>query len=392
MRFQFSTHAAAGGNVAPSSAFENADLRITRANGGAAFSATQRSSANGITMASPFDSLTGFHDVTIDLTDDTDTGFYAAGYFYSVVLAPDETVEDSATLTGVVLVFRDRPTAGEHDAPGRLRDLAGLGRGERQRDAALWGCDSVSNPEAFFDGTGYTGTNNVIPTVTTLTATPRKRATPTRTSAHRRVRVSADIAAVHTKTTNLPSDPADHSAVIVATDAIYSRLGAPAGASVSADIAAAKTDTAAIKAKTDNLPSDPADQSLVIVATDAIYSRLGAPAGASVSADVAAVKGDSAAIKAKTDNLPASPAAVGSSMTLTSGERTSIAEALLKLDLSTITGEASRSVLNAVRFLRNKWSISGGTLTVRKEDDTTSAWTASVTQTAGNPVSEVNPA
>lgn len=34
----------------------------------------------------------------------------------------------------------------------------------------------------------------------------------------------------------------------------YARLGAPAGASVSADVAAVKTDTAAIKAKTDNLP------------------------------------------------------------------------------------------------------------------------------------------
>lgn len=52
------------------------------------------------------------------------------------------------------------------------------------------------------------------------------------------------------------------------------------------------------------------------------YARLGAPAGASLSADVAAVQ-------AKTTNLPASPAAVGSAMTLTSGERTSVADALL---------------------------------------------------------------
>lgn len=102
VRFQFSTHAAAGGNVAPSTAFEAADLRIYRANDGAAYSATQRSSSNGITMTSPFDSLTGVHDVDIDLTDNTDAGFYAAGYRYSVVLCPDETV-DSQTITGVVL-------------------------------------------------------------------------------------------------------------------------------------------------------------------------------------------------------------------------------------------------------------------------------------------------
>lgn len=76
---------------------------------------------------------------------------------------------------------------------------------------------------------------------------------------------------------------------------------------------------------------------------------------------------------------------------LTSGERTSIADALLTRDLSAVVGEAARSVLNAIRFLRNKWSISGGTLTVTKEDDSTAAWTAAVTTSAGNPVSTVDP-
>ncbi|TPI13863.1 hypothetical protein [Mesorhizobium sp. B4-1-1] len=46
---------------------------------------------------------------------------------------------------------------------------------------------------------------------------------------------------------------------------------------------------ASIEAKTGNLPSDPADQSLIVAATDAIMTRLGAPAGASVSADIAAI-------------------------------------------------------------------------------------------------------
>lgn len=63
------------------------------------------------------------------------------------------------------------------------------------------------------------------------------------------------------------------------------------------------TEIAAIKAKTDNLPTDPADESLIIAATDAIMTRLGAPAGVSVSADVAAVKTDTAAVKTKTDSL-----------------------------------------------------------------------------------------
>jgi hypothetical protein len=56
--------------------------------------------------------------------------------------------------------------------------------------------------------------------------------------------------------------------------------------------APANSDITAIKVKTDNLPSDPADQSLIVAATDAVMGRLGAPAGASMSADIAAVKTD----------------------------------------------------------------------------------------------------
>jgi hypothetical protein len=68
-----------------------------------------------------------------------------------------------------------------------------------------------------------------------------------------------------------------------------------------------------------------------------------------------------------------------------------IADALLKRDMSAVTGEAARSPLNALRFIRNKASISGGTLTVTKEDDTTTAWTAAVTTTAGNPITAIDP-
>lgn len=70
-----------------------------------------------------------------------------------------------------------------------------------------------------------------------------------------------------------------------------------------------------------------------------------------------------------------------------------IADAVLKRDMSAVSGESSRSLLNALRFLRNKWTISAGTLTVYKEDDSTSAWTGSVTGTAGaDPITTVDPA
>ncbi|TIN84350.1 hypothetical protein [Mesorhizobium sp.] len=76
---------------------------------------------------------------------------------------------------------------------------------------------------------------------------------------------------------------------------------------------------AAVKERTDNLPDDPADQSLVIDATTAIMGRLGAPAGASLSADVAAVKTDTAAVKAKTDQLGFTGGAVDANIARVNG-------------------------------------------------------------------------
>lgn len=73
------------------------------------------------------------------------------------------------------------------------------------------------------------------------------------------------------------------------------------------------------------------------------------------------------------------------------GTANDIADAILKRDWTAVTGEASRSLLNAARFLRNKWSIISGTLTVCKEDDTTTAWQGVVTTSATNPVDSIDP-
>lgn len=54
--------------------------------------------------------------------------------------------------------------------------------------------------------------------------------------------------------------------------------------------------------------------------------------------------------------------------------------------------DGGRMVKDALRSLRNKTSIAGGTLTVCEEDDVTPAWTAAVTTTAGDPLSAIDPA
>lgn len=76
--FKWNTNAASGASITRAT---NGSIRIYKNN-----STTERSSANGITDTEDFDSLTGVHHLRIDLSDNTDAGFYAAGNEYDVVL------------------------------------------------------------------------------------------------------------------------------------------------------------------------------------------------------------------------------------------------------------------------------------------------------------------
>jgi hypothetical protein len=68
-----------------------------------------------------------------------------------------------------------------------------------------------------------------------------------------------------------------------------------------------------------------------------------------------------------------------------------IATAIFKLDLSTLTGEALRSLLNATRKQMNRVKKNTGTtkLEIYKEDDTTVAFYQTYTESSGAIV-EVN--
>lgn len=91
----FTTHDVNGAPVAPLSGFESADVKIYK-NG----SNAEKTSTNGLTMTSPFDSLTGLHCLLIDTSNDTgDAGFWVAGSVYTVILNPDtETVAGQTVL------------------------------------------------------------------------------------------------------------------------------------------------------------------------------------------------------------------------------------------------------------------------------------------------------
>lgn len=67
-----------------------------------------------------------------------------------------------------------------------------------------------------------------------------------------------------------------------------------------------------------------------------------------------------------------------------------IADGLLGRNVSG-GSSAGRTVKQALHFLRNKWVISAGTMTVYDTDDTTSSWTSTITTTASNPVTTSDP-
>lgn len=159
---------------------------------------------------------------------------------------------------------------------------------------------AADNAEAFFDGTGYAGTGNVIPTVTTLTG--------------------------HTPQTG---------------DA-FARLGAPAGASVSADVAAVKVDTAAILVDTGTTLDTAIAAILADTGTDGVVVAAASKDGYALSnAGVDALY---------TRQLTEAYAADGAAPT--------VAQALLQ-----------------IQQMLTEFAISSTTMTVKKLDGTTTAFT-----------------
>jgi hypothetical protein len=128
------------------------------------------------------------------------------------------------------------------------------------------------------------------------------------------------------------------------------------------------TEVAAIKSKTDNLPVDPADASDIA----ASFATL------NVKVDTIDdfLDTEIAAIKAKTDQMVFTAGKIDANATLAlvAGDITAIADGILKRDWTAVSGEAAYSLLNAARMLRNVWNTTGGTLSVKKEDGTTNAW------------------
>lgn len=182
------------------------------------------------------------------------------------------------------------------------------------------------------------------------------------------VAIESELILVHSETTVVQSD-------VVVLDAAVS--------DVESSLVVVKSDLVVL----DNAVSD-VESSLVIVRSDLVVVESDATAIESelilVHSETTVVQSDVAAIEADTGT---------DGVVISATTANALADALLKRDWTAVAGEAARSVLNALRLLRNKASIAGGTLTVTEEDDVTAAWTATVTtDAAADPVTAVDPA
>lgn len=69
-----------------------------------------------------------------------------------------------------------------------------------------------------------------------------------------------------------------------------------------------------------------------------------------------------------------------------------VAETTLGFNFENVSAVSDRSLLNAARFLRNRWQVVGSALSVFAEDDVTTAWTVALdTVTSAAPVVDFNP-
>ena len=203
--------------------------------------------------------------------------------------------------------------------------------------------------------------------------------------------LDTEIAAIKAKTDNLPASPAATSDIPTAgavADAVWDEaIAGHAGAGSTGEALAAAG--AAGDPWITALPGAySAGQAGYIVGTALDATISSRASQASVDTLDNYVDTEVAAIKAKTDLIPASPAAVSDIPTAVEN-----ADALLNRDMAAVSDTNSRSPLNALRHIRNKWSVSGTTLTVTKEDDTTSAWTSTLTTNASaDPITGSDPA
>jgi hypothetical protein len=345
--------AAATGAPSATTNFAAGDIQIYKDGG-----VTQRSSSAGITVTTSFDSNTGLQMIVIDLSDNTDAGFYAAGHEYDVAVA-DVTI-DSQTVRFWVGSFSIERAGGV---------LALLKAGTAKVDVTKW----------------LTGT---IPAVTT-TGVPLVDAKYLNGT----LNTGRDIGASVLLSTGTGTGQLDFTSGVVKANlaqilgtALTETAGLLAGgfkkffniASPAATMDhGVLVDTVTTATTATNLTNAPTAGDLTATMKTSVTTAATAatPIAASVTGAVGSVTGN-----------------IGGNLlgTLTSTERNAISDAYIARNIAggSSTGRINKQIL---ALQRNKVEIVAGVGTVYEQDDTTTMWQFNVTTTAGNPISAISP-
>ena len=376
-------------------------------------SMTQRASDAGYTLLDTdgidVDSTTGIHAFSIDTGDNTDSGFFAAGSFYTVIVSA--VTVDSQTVNFIAATFRIVPaesssgvakvdvthfggTAGTFSS-GRpevnTTHAAGTAWGSGAITAASIAADAITAAKiadgAIDAATFAAGAIDAAAIATDAITSAELAATATAEIATAvRTELATELARIDVATsTRLASASysAPPSAATIAgavwDEAISGHLTAgTTGAKLNAAASAGDPWSTALP----GAYSAGSAGFLVGTYLDAAISTRLATSGYTAPLSAAGTRTALGLASANLDTqLDALPTA------------TENADALLNRDMSAVSDTNSRSPLNALRHIRNKWSVSGTTLTVTKEDDTTSAWTSTLsTNASADPITGSDPA
>jgi hypothetical protein len=347
----FTTHDGNGAPVAPLSAFEAADVKIYK-NG----VNTEKTTTNGVTMTSPFDSIVGLHCVVIDTSNDTgDSGFWTSGGggTYTIVLNPDtETVNGQTALKvlgqfGIALSPALRPTTA-----GRTLDVSATGEagidwanvGSPTTALALTGTTIASSQKVDVDTIKTNPVANggtvTFPTNATLASTTGAVGSVTGAVGSVTGLTASDVGSIKTKTDFLPSATA----------------GAAGGVFIAGTNAATTITTALTTTFTGNLTGSVGS---VSGAVGSVSGNIGGNVGGNVTGSVGSVTGLTASnldatissrLASASISLAAGAVTVGTNndktgYALTSGERTSIAN---EVEAQIIDDTDSEKVLTAI--------------------------------------------
>lgn len=207
VRLMWNTNAVAGESITRAT---NGSIRIYK-NG----STTERTSSAGITDTEDFDTLTGVHHLSIDLSDNTDAGFYASGNDYFVVL--QGATIDGKSINAELASFSIENRNPQVDVTKFGGTAGTFASGRPEVNATHWGGTAVASA-------------NVRANLVQILGTA-----PTEGGAGR-------LAGAFTTFFDVAA-PVHTTASVNQTGDTFARLGAPVGASISADVAGVQSDT-----------------------------------------------------------------------------------------------------------------------------------------------------